>query len=66
MTVIDLRLEYLKDTGKYAPMIIDEKIFNTASNEDYIEWLENKIIELSKPVIIHGEAFRTTINKNKT
>ena len=58
MTLIDLRLEYLKDTGKYVPMMQDTQILGTASYEEYTTWLENKVLLLSQPVIIHGEPYR--------
>jgi len=67
MTENDIHLEFKKDTGDYVPDVEDliEHTPQATSILGYIHWLEQQIMALSKPVVIYGEAFRTTINKNE-
>jgi len=62
MTIKELRLEYLKDTGKYTPMIEDPEIPVTSSYSEYIEWLEQKIIEMQQPIFKLGELSDEELN----
>lgn len=55
MTVKELHLEYKKETGEYP-----------AFNYQYIEWLENKVINLSVKFTIDGKILTSVIKqKNK-
>lgn len=52
----DLRMDYKRDTGNY-PMEFDRGF--EFFSEAYVRWLENMIEELTKPVVIAGEPFRS-------
>jgi len=54
MTLIDLRLEYKRQTGK-SNIPINHDHYD---DPEYIVWLEEQIVELNKPVIIWGEPLR--------
>lgn len=57
MTKQDLYLEYKKETGDYP-----------SNNQEYIEWLENKLINLSSTNVkfkIDGKILTSFINKKE-
>jgi hypothetical protein len=55
MTKQDLYLEFKKETGDYP-----------SNNQEYIEWLENKLINLSVKFTVNGKILTSIIKqKNK-
>lgn len=55
MTKQDLYLEFKKETGDYP-----------SNNQEYIEWLENKLINLSVKFTVDGKILTSIIKqKNK-
>ena len=46
MTKKDLRLIYKQETGKYSPTVKGDKLGPISNEKEYIEWLEEKLINL--------------------
>jgi hypothetical protein len=49
MTKIDLHILFHQETGKYQPLLIDEKIplSARASEKEYIKWLEDRLVVIN-------------------
>jgi hypothetical protein len=58
MTKTDLKLEYQKETGEMAP----DRYQQDEYDRDYIAWLEDKVIQLTEPVVVWGEPLRKLKN----
>ena len=59
MTVVDLRIEYEKETGDRTTPI-DSAVFTEV---DYVQWLEEKLLEVANKntLVIHGKDLIKTL-----